>query len=104
MTNSQTHRVQFSKLFVTALCALLLGASLAGCDKKSSEEGKIAITPMAAPTETCATGMPYSGNWNGGAWGQNFAQLNVVPYGHGMPNYHHGARPGLQNFTTSGYC
>ncbi len=78
--------------------ALLITASLLsnlGCAKENKNQAapaNVAVTPM----DSCAAGNTYQGN----QWTHTpYAQVNAVPYGHGMHGFHHN-----RQFATQGFC
>lgn len=84
MLQARTH---VSRLQLLAFAALAIAAALAttACgEQQNTSEDNIAVVGLSAPSQACAAGMTYQGN----AWGRSsYAQLNVVPYGHGVPYY-----------------
>lgn len=83
-------------IYAVLLIAALLTNSGCGKDGKSSappSPDEIAVTPMSS----CAAGNTYQGT----AWNQTpYAQINAVPYGYGMRNFHQDR----QLIATQGFC
>lgn len=92
-------RQQNRRIQLLAFAALALAAALAttacGEQAKNNQGGDIAVTALSAPSQACAAGMTYQGN----AWNRSpHAQLNVVPYGSGVPYYDSNLYPSQQAY------
>ncbi len=92
------HARMIFRHFYLVVGALLVSASIlsnVGCAKENRNQGpteNVAVTPM----DSCAAGYTYQGN----QWSRTpYAQVDAVPYGHGMRDFRHN-----RHFATQGFC
>ncbi len=90
------------QLFAAALAMIAAAIAMSGCGNQSDNNtaSDIAVTPLSAPSQACASGTTYQGN----AWDQTaYSQFNITPYGAGVAHYQHGQQPyGSQGFAGCG--
>lgn len=79
------------RLVTFAFVILAMAVAMTACgnknnDNPTSNDG-IAVTPQSEPSEACAMGVTYQRE----TWNRTpYAQMNVVPYGHGVRGFRQG--------------
>ncbi len=66
----------FSGIMMAAVIFSLVTATVGCGEKKTLENGTIAVTPLSEPSATCGRGMS-----SGGAYSQGYSNIGFQPYG-----------------------